>query len=128
MCVCSAINKESKPCSSIAVARTPGAIPSSVTNVEMPHFASLLCHTLARSFLTDTPLLATTWVYLSLSFALGSVPSREDLSSLPVMVLIFGGGVLVVGLVRVGPDSVLIATLNDLFTLAAGLYALPAAV
>src|SRR5215203_5072415 len=34
----------------------------------------------ASGFLTDTPLLAAIWAYLSLSFALGSVPSREDLS------------------------------------------------
>jgi hypothetical protein len=45
MWVCSAINKESKPRSSIAVARAPGAIPSSVTNVEMPNFISSLNHT-----------------------------------------------------------------------------------
>jgi hypothetical protein len=49
---------------------------------------------LTSGFLTDTPLLAVVWAYLSLSFALGSVPSREDLSSLPVMMVIFGVGVL----------------------------------
>src|SRR3990170_2172424 len=43
---------------------------------------------LASGFLTDNPLLAAVWAYLSLSFALGSVPSREDLSSLPVMLMI----------------------------------------
>ena len=52
----------------------------------------------ASAFLTDTPLLAASWAYLSLSFALGSVPSREDLSSLPLMLLVFGGGVFLIGL------------------------------
>jgi hypothetical protein len=45
MWVCSAINKESKPRSSIALARAPGAIPSSVTNVEIPNFMASLNHT-----------------------------------------------------------------------------------
>jgi hypothetical protein len=44
------------------------------------------------------------------------------------LLLIFGSGVLLVGFVRVGPDGILMATLNYLFTLVAGLYALPAAV
>ncbi len=43
--MCSAINKESKPRSSIALARVPGAIPSSVTNVEIPNFMPSLNHT-----------------------------------------------------------------------------------
>ena len=102
--------------------------PLTFQEVSNPSFGVVREGIVASGFLGDTPLLAAAWTYLSLSFALGSVPSREDLSSLPVMVLIFGGGVLVVGLVRVGPDGVLMATLNDLFTLAAGLYALPAAV
>jgi hypothetical protein len=45
----------------------------------------------ASGFLTDTPLLAAIWAYLSLSFALGSVPSREDLSGLPMVLLVIGG-------------------------------------
>jgi hypothetical protein len=45
MWVCSAMNRESKPRSSIALARAPGAIPSSVTNVEIPNFISSLNHT-----------------------------------------------------------------------------------
>jgi hypothetical protein len=44
MWVCSATNSESKPRSSIALARGPGAIPSSVTNVEIPNFMLLLNH------------------------------------------------------------------------------------
>jgi hypothetical protein len=82
----------------------------------------------ASGFLTDTPLLATIWAYLSLSFALGSVPSRADLSTLPVMLLVFGGGILLVGLLRIGTESVLTSAIDDLSALAAELYALPATV
>jgi hypothetical protein len=79
-------------------------------------------------FLTDAPLLAAIWAYLSLSFALGSVPSRKDLSGLSMVLLLFGGGILLVVLLRMGRESVLSSTIDDLSTLAAGLYALPATV
>jgi hypothetical protein len=79
-------------------------------------------------FLTDTPLLAAVWAYVSLSFALGSVPSREDLSSLPVVLVIFGVGVLLAGFVRASSGGALMAAFNDLSTLAVGLYALPATI
>ena len=79
-------------------------------------------------FLARTPLLAAIWACLSLSFALGSVPSREDLSTLPVMLLVFGGVILLFGLLRIGTESVLSSAIDDLSTLAAGLYALPATV
>jgi len=82
----------------------------------------------ASGFLTDTPLLAAIWAYLSLSFALGSVPSREDLSGLPMVLLVFGGGILLVVLLRMGSESVLYSAIDELSTLAAGLYALPATV
>jgi len=82
----------------------------------------------ASGFLTDTPLLAATWVYLSLSFALGSVPSREDLSSLPMLLLIFGCGILLSGIPRTGSENVLSSAVYDLSALAASLYALPATV
>src|SRR3712207_1743774 len=49
MWVCSAMNSESKPRSSSAPARGPGAMPSSVTNVEMPNFILLLNHTGGRA-------------------------------------------------------------------------------
>jgi hypothetical protein len=82
----------------------------------------------ASRFLTDTPLLAAIWAYLSLSFALGSVPSREDLSGLPIVLLVFGSGILLVVLLRMGSESVLYSAIDELSTLAAGLYALPATV
>jgi hypothetical protein len=102
--------------------------PLTFQEVSNPSFGVVREGILASGFLADTPLLAAVWTYLSLSFALGSVPSREDLSSLPVLLLIFGGGVFLVGFVRVSSGGVLMATLNDLSTLAAGLYALPATV
>jgi hypothetical protein len=77
-------------------------------------------------FLTDDPLRAAFWAYLSLSFALGSVPSREDLSGLPLLLLVLGGGVLLAG--SLGTGAVLSSAAYDLSALAAGLYALPAAV
>jgi hypothetical protein len=101
--------------------------PLTFQEVSNPSFGEVRGGIVASGFL-DTPLLASVWMYLSLSFALGSVPSRKDLASLPVLLFLFGSGVLVVGFVRVGPEGVLMATLNDLFTLVAGLYALPAAV
>jgi hypothetical protein len=79
-------------------------------------------------FVSDTPVSAAIWTYLSLSFALGSVPSREDLSSLPMLLVLFGGGILLLGLLRTGSQGLLSSALYDLSTLAAGLYALPATV
>jgi hypothetical protein len=100
--------------------------PLTLPEVAAPSLATVT-DGLAGGFLADTPLFAAVWAYLSLSLALGSVPSREDLSSLPAVLLVFGGGVLLLGLFRVGPENVFSA-IHDLAALAAGLYALPAAV
>lgn len=102
--------------------------PLTIAEVADPSLRVMREGILMSGFLTDTPLVAALWAYLSLNFALGSVPSREDLSSLPVMLLVFGVGVLLVGFVRASTGGALVATLNDLSTLAAGLYALPATV
>jgi hypothetical protein len=51
----------------------------------------------AGGFLSDAPLILAAWAYLALSFALGSVPSREDLSGLPLLLLVLGGGLLLAG-------------------------------
>jgi hypothetical protein len=82
----------------------------------------------ASGFPTDAPLQAAIWAYLSLSFALGSVPSREDLSGLPLLLAVLGVGILIVGSLRIGPEGVLSSAAYDLSGLAAGLYALPVAV
>jgi hypothetical protein len=63
-----------------------------------------------------------------LSFALGSVPSREDLSSVPAALLFFGGGVFLVGFLRGSPESTLTGALYDLSALAVRVYSLPATV
>jgi len=102
--------------------------PLTFREVANPSLAVVVKGIFANGFVSDTPLLAALWAYLSLSFALGSVPSREDLSSLPVLLLIFGGGTLLVALLRTGSEGVLSSAIYDLSALAAGLYALPATV
>ena len=82
----------------------------------------------ASGFPTDAPLQAAVWAYLSLSFALGSVPSREDLSGLPLLLAVLGLGGLIVGSMRIGTEGVLTSAAYDLSALAVGLYTLPAAV
>ena len=82
----------------------------------------------AGGFPTDDPLLFVAWAYLSLSFALGSVPSREDLPGLPLLLVVLGGGILLTGSLWTGAGGVMFSAAHDLTALAAGLYALPAAV
>lgn len=79
----------------------------------------------AGGFPTDAPLLYAAWAYLSLSFALGSVPSREDLSGLPLLLLVLGGGILLAG--SLGAGGVVFSAASDLSALAARIYFLPAA-
>src|SRR5215212_11122795 len=76
--------------------------PLTFREVTNPSIGVVLEGIFASGFLAGTPLLAAIWTYLAVSFALGSVPSREDLSSLPAMLLVFGGGILLVGLLRTG--------------------------
>jgi hypothetical protein len=45
-----------------------------------------------------------------------------------MVLLVFGGGILLVVLLRIGSESVLYSAIDELSTLAAGLYALPATV
>jgi hypothetical protein len=102
--------------------------PLTLQEVAHPSIEVMGKEIFASGFLTDTPLLAATWVYLSLSFALGSVPSREDLSGLPMLLLSFGCAILLIGILRTGSESVLSSAVYDLSALAASLYALPATV
>jgi hypothetical protein len=102
--------------------------PLTLQEVAHPSIEVMGKEIFASGFLTDTPLLAATWVYLSLSFALGSVPSREDLSSLPMLLLSFGCAILLIGILITGSESVLSSAVYDLSALAASLYALPATV
>ena len=102
--------------------------PLTIQEVANPSVGIVVRGIFASGFVSEAPVLAGIWAYLSLSFALGSVPSREDLSSLPMLLVLFGGGILLLGLPRVGSQEVLSSAIYDLSALAAGLYALPAMV
>ena len=93
-----------------------------------PSAGGVVERVLADGYLTDSPLLAAAWAYLSLSFALGSVPSREDLSGLPLLLLVLGGGILLAGSLGNDAGAARFSAARDLTALVAGLYALPAAV
>jgi hypothetical protein len=82
----------------------------------------------ADGYLTDSPLQVVVWAYLSLSFALGSVPSREDLSGLPLLLAMLVAGVLLFESPLIGTEDILSSAAHDLSALAVGLYALPATV
>ncbi len=102
--------------------------PLTFAEVTDPQFEVVKEGILTSGFLTGSPLVAVIWIYLSLSFALGSVPSREDLSSVPAALLFFGGGVFLVSFLQEGSESTLTAALYDLSALAVCMYSLPAAV
>ena len=102
--------------------------PLTFAEVVNPRFGIVEKHILASSFLTSDPLLAAIWAYLSLSFAVGSVPSREDLASVPAVLLLLCAGVVLIGLSGENSENGLSAAVYDLSALAAGLYALPATV
>jgi hypothetical protein len=102
--------------------------PLTLGEVVNPRFGLIEEDILASGFLTSDPLLVAIWAYLSLSFAVGSVPSREDLASVPAVLLLVCAGVILLTLDAVGSDNGLSEAIYDLCALAAGLYALPAAV
>ena len=100
--------------------------PLTLAEVADPSLAVLEVGSVS-GLLRNSPSLAALWAYLSLSLALGSVPSREDLPSLPALLLAFAAGLLCLGLFGPGSGGIS-STIHDLSALAAGLYALPAAV
>src|ERR687894_1119725 len=102
--------------------------PLTFAEVVNPRFGLVEEDILASGFLTSDPLLAASWAYLSLSFAVGSVPSREDLASVPIALLLLCAGGIFIALSRGGSENGLSAAVYDLSALAAGLYALPATV
>ena len=83
---------------------------------------------LMSGFLMESPGVAVVWAYLAFSFALGSVPSREDLSSLPAALLLFALGIFALSFFREGSGDALLLALAELSAQAAMIYALPAAV
>jgi hypothetical protein len=90
--------------------------PLTFREVATPTVGVLVEGIFASGFLTDTLLLATIWAYLPLSFALGSVPSREDLSGVSMVLRVFGGGTLLVVLLRMSSGGVLSSVIDDLST------------
>ena len=102
--------------------------PLTFEEVADPAGGLLVREIFAGGFPIDAPLQTVAWAYLSLSFALGSVPSREDLSGLPLLLLVLGGGILLAGSLGTGAGDAMFSAANDLTALAARLYALPAAV
>jgi hypothetical protein len=102
--------------------------PLTFQEVANPRLATIRESILSSGYLTASPLLAAIWAYLSLNFALGSVPSRKDLASLPVVLILFGGGIFLISLFREGAENVLSSAIYELSALAAGLYALPATI
>lgn len=83
---------------------------------------------LESGFVSGEPLKALLWAYLIFSFALGSVPSREDLRSVPAALALLGGAVLALSLLEQGPGAEILAALTTLCARASALYALPAVV
>src|SRR3712207_6314212 len=83
---------------------------------------------LASGFLASDPLLALIWAYLSLSFAVGGVPSREDLASVPAVLLLLFAGIILIGLSGEDFRNGLLAAIHDLSALAAGPHLFPATV
>ena len=102
--------------------------PLTFAEVVNPSFGLIEEDILASGFFTSDPLLAAIWAYLSLSFAVGSVPSREDLASVPAVLFLLCAGVILISLSRQNSENGLSAAIYDLSALAAGLYALPATV
>src|SRR5215204_97422 len=81
--------------------------PLTFEEVADPAGGLLVREIFAGGFPIDLPLQTVAWAYLSLSFALGSVPSREDLSGLPLLLLMFGGATFFVRLFRADSQTVL---------------------
>jgi hypothetical protein len=71
---------------------------------------------------------AAVWAYLAFSFALGSVPSREDLASVPAVLLLFALVAFTLNFFGSAPEDTLLLTLAELSKRVSGVYALPTAV
>ena len=102
--------------------------PLTLTEVVDPRLDVFEERIFSSRFLIESTGVAAVWVYLAFSFALGSVPSREDLSSVPAALLLFAVGVLALSSLQEGSEDALLLALNEFSTLVLGIYALPAAV
>jgi hypothetical protein len=95
--------------------------PLTFQEVANPRLGTIRESILSSDYFTASPLLAAIWVYLSLSFALGSVPSRKDLASLPAALILFVGGIFLISVFGEGAENVLSSAIYELSALAAGL-------
>lgn len=76
----------------------------------------------------DGPWVVVLWAYLAGSFALGAVPSREDLASVPAALLLAGFAAAALFALGVAEDANPAAALAAVSRAICGLYALPVAV
>ena len=102
--------------------------PLTLTEVVSPQPKVFQERILLSGFLMASPGVAAAWAYLAFSFALGSVPSREDLSSVPAALLVFALGVFALSFFREGSGDALLLALAELSARVVGIYALPAIV
>ena len=102
--------------------------PLSLTELVHPQPGVFEERIFRSGFLVGNPAVVAVWAYLAFSFALGSVPSRKDLSSVPAAVLLFALGVLALGFFRAGSEVALLSALTELSGRVVGIYALPSAV
>lgn len=102
--------------------------PLTLTEVADPQPEVFRERILSSDFLVERPGVAALWAYLAFSFALGSLPSREDLSAVPAALLLFAMGGFALGFFREGSEDAFLFAVAELSARAAGIYALPAAV
>jgi hypothetical protein len=102
--------------------------PLTLTEVVDPQPGVLEERIFSSEFLVESPGVAAVWAYLAFSFALGSVPSREDLSSVPATFLLFALGVFALSFFQEASGDALLLALAELSQWAAGIYALPTGV
>ncbi len=65
-------------------------------------------------FLTESLGMAIVWAYLGFSFALGSVPSRKDFSSVPVLLLLFALTTFILSFFREASENTLLPNLAEM--------------
>jgi hypothetical protein len=105
----------------VSVLLTPLTLPEVVD----PQPGILVERIFSSEFFVESPDVAAVWAYLTFSFALGSVPSREDLSSVPAAFLLFALGVFALSFFQEGSGDALLLALAELSRWVAGIYALP---
>ena len=105
----------------VSVLLTPLTLPEVVD----PQPGILVERIFSSEFFVESPDVAAVWAYLTFSFALGSVPSREDLFSVPAAFLLFALGVFALSFFQEGSGDALLLALAELSRWVAVIYALP---